>query len=74
MNDRECYEHIRMSDINEDKRQKTLLLLYVGEYTFDMYENFTGAQKGEDATITVGERDIAEVFPNEYHTDAKCCI
>ena len=51
-------------DITSDSRKKALLLHYVGEETFDIYDTFTDAQKGNGATTEVG----GETVPNEYHT------
>ena len=50
-------------DITVDKRKKALLLHYVGEETYDIYDSFTDEQKGIGATILDGEN----VQPNEYN-------
>ena len=50
-------------DITSDKRKKALLLHYIGEETYDIYDSFSDEKKGIGATVTVSEREV----PNEYN-------
>ncbi|MCG7866506.1 MAG: hypothetical protein JAY74_09055 [Candidatus Thiodiazotropha taylori] len=49
-------------NIVNDDRKKAMLLHYIGEEAYDIYDSFSDEKKGKGATVTVG--DVTR--PNEY--------
>lgn len=55
------------TDIDSDKKKKAMLLHYVGDETYDIYDSFTDEQKGVGAVRRVDGHDI----PDEYNVTKK---
>ena len=59
----ERFENLLVAlDISDDKKKKAMLLHYVGEETYDIFDSFTQEQKGVNATRLEGGQQI----PNEF--------
>ena len=56
-------------DINDDRKKKAMLLHYVGEETYDIFDSFTDEQKGIGA-VRAGDRED-EQEPDEYNVAKK---
>ena len=68
------FENLCAHDVTDDARMKAMLLHYIGEETYDIFDSFTNEQKGVgavDADNHANEYAVAKTSLTDYFTPKK---